>query len=69
MVEPLTAEELEERRRNLAWFRQEAGMNDNTILDTNLLIQEQWLATIDAERQRAERAEAQVEAIRHEGCA
>lgn len=45
---PLTDEKLAERRSNLAAFR-EMGMEDDSTLATNLIMQEEWLATIDAQ--------------------
>lgn len=47
MSEPLTDEQLRKRRENLKWFRARLDMNDDTLLDTTLLMQEEWLATVD----------------------
>ena len=48
MTIPLTNKQLEERRKNLKLFREEVGMSDESTLHTTLLMQEEWLATIDA---------------------
>ncbi len=48
MAESLTAEQLEERRTNLRAFRKLLEMDDDSELTTTLLMQEEWLATVDA---------------------
>ena len=47
MALPLTDQKLEERRQNLKTFRDKFGMDDDTELTTTLLMQEEWLATVD----------------------
>lgn len=48
MAESLSAEQIEERRTNLRAFRAPLMMVDDSELTTTLLMQEEWLATIDA---------------------
>ena len=47
MAESLTAEQIAERRTNLRAFRASLGMTDDSEFTTTLLIQEEWLATVD----------------------
>ncbi|KKL50261.1 hypothetical protein LCGC14_2307300, partial [marine sediment metagenome] len=47
MAESLNAEQIEERRTNLHGFRHSIGMVDDSELTTTLLMQEEWLATVD----------------------
>lgn len=47
MAESLTAEQIEERRTNLRAFRKLLEMDDDSQLTTTLLMQEEWLATVD----------------------
>lgn len=53
MAEPLTDGKLAQRRQNLAKFR-EIGMEGESQLTTNLEMQEEWLATVDARDKRIE---------------
>ena len=48
MAESLSAEQIAERRTNLYAFRHTIGMGDEDELTTTLLMQEEWLATVDA---------------------
>ena len=47
MAEPLTAEQIAERRSNMRAFRRLLEMTDDTEFNTTLLMQEEWLATVD----------------------
>ena len=47
MAESLSAEQLEERRTNLRAFRKMLEMDDDADLTTTLIMQEEWLATVD----------------------
>ena len=47
MAESLSAEQIEERRINLRGFRYLLEMKDDDHLTTTLLMQEEWLATVD----------------------
>ena len=48
----MTVEQIEERRSNLAFIRENAPLNelDDHTFTTTLKMQEEWLATIDAAR-------------------
>lgn len=47
MAESLSTEQIEERRTNLRAFRTLLMMEDDSHLTTTLLMQEEWLATVD----------------------
>lgn len=53
MAESLDAEQIEERRKNLSFIRETivdmgAGVFDDYLFTTTLVMQEEWLATVDA---------------------
>ena len=47
MAESLSAEQIAERRTNLRAFRKMLEMDDDADLTTTLIMQEEWLATVD----------------------
>ena len=64
----LLEEQIEERRKNLAFIRENAALleNGDYLFTTTLLMQEQWLAIVDALRARERELVAALGKIRAE---